>query len=316
MRVVTIKSLIYEIKLEKNLEYSSFTSDAQITMLINKSYRKLYNILVGASESYKYTEADLPVTNSTLSLPDDFFRLLTVTDPRDISTNYYKEVSVLEYSLNQSLPYPYIGTFLLVGNTLKFNSNNYPSVLRVRYIPQAETLVEEVYDVSTGILGALTFTSVATGEEADAITVEFTSGGTAGSETVTVADSSVTVQIESGLSTSAQIKTAIENSVDASALLTCSYETSQVEATGSVSLSGGVTDGTVTLLSNEEDYITADVCKMLSRRGEEDYKEWQEEANNALELIMRTILPQNIGNNKKVVDTASRGFPFNARRRV
>jgi len=316
MRTVTIKSIIEQIRLEKNLEYSNFTSDAQITMFINKSYRKLYNILIGSSESYKYKEADIAISNNTLELPTDFFKLLTVTDPRDVNTNYYKEVSVLEYTLNQTLSYPYIGTFIMVGNTLKFNSRNYPSILRVRYIPQAETLVEEVYAVSVGILGGLTYTSTMIGEDADEITITYTSGGTAGSEVVTVSESDISVQIESGVSTSAQIKTAIENSVDASALVTCVYETSQAEVTGSVSLDGGVTDGTIGLMANEDDVLVADVCKMLSRRGEEDYKEWQEEYNNALEMVLRTIIPQNIGNNKKVVDTVSVRLAQHGRRLV
>jgi hypothetical protein len=306
MRQITIKSIIEQIKLEANLEYSSFTSDTQITMLLNKSYRNLYNILIGSLESYRYTEIDIAVVNQELALPTDFFKLLTVTDPRDSSTNYYKEVSVLEFTLNQTLIHPYIGSFILVGNKLKFNTRNSPSLIRIRYIPQADTLVQEVYSVSTGVLGGLTFTSIPTGASADEITVEFTSGATAGSEVVTVTDSAISIQIEDGVSTSLQIQTAIVASTSASALVTCSYNTSTQESTGSVTLSGGVTDGTVDLLANEDNYLVADVCKMLSRRSEEDFKVWQEEANTALEMILRTIVPQNIGNNKKVTDVTSR----------
>lgn len=49
--------------------------------------------------------------------------------------------------------------------------------------------------------------------------ITYISGGTAGSETVSVSGTSVTVQIQNGVSTSNQIKTAIDNSVGASRLL-------------------------------------------------------------------------------------------------
>lgn len=308
MRTITLKSLIEQIKIEKNLEYSSFTSDDKILKLINKSYRKLYNILVNASESYKYTEADLPVVNFECELPTNFMKLLTVTDPYDSNCSYYSETSVLEHALTQTLPYPHMGTFLLVGNKLKFASRRAPSVLRVRYIPQAEELVEEVFETSTGILGGLTFTSISTGETADEITVAFTAGGTAGSEVVSVVDSSISILIEVGVSTSAQIKTAIENSVDASALVTCSYETSTPENAGLIALTGGVTDGTVSLMANEDDYVVADVCSMLSKRSEEDYKMWQEDAVIAMDFIMKTLIPRNMSGNKKVVDVSGQYF--------
>lgn len=57
------------------------------------------------------------------------------------------------------------------------------------------------------------------GTAGNAITIEYTAGGTAGSETVGVLGSAITVQIASGVSTIAQIRTAIRNYPAADALV-------------------------------------------------------------------------------------------------
>lgn len=59
----------------------------------------------------------------------------------------------------------------------------------------------------------------ASGTGGNSITIEYTTGGTAGSEVVTVVGNAISVQIASGLSTAAQIKAAIEASVAAAALV-------------------------------------------------------------------------------------------------
>ena len=56
-------------------------------------------------------------------------------------------------------------------------------------------------------------------EGADTITIELQGGGTAGSEVVSVASGAITVTIENGVSTDTQVKTAIENSTEASSLV-------------------------------------------------------------------------------------------------
>jgi hypothetical protein len=53
------------------------------------------------------------------------------------------------------------------------------------------------------------YTSKLTGTAGDAITIIYTSGGTAGSEAVSVISNAITVQIENGVSTTTQIKAAI-----------------------------------------------------------------------------------------------------------
>lgn len=78
--------------------------------------------------------------------------------------------------------------------------------------------------------GSKSFGSVllAVSDDADAdandIRFKLVGGGTAGSEAVTVASSDVSVEIEDGVSTWAQIKTAIDNDVDAAALIDVSSD--------------------------------------------------------------------------------------------
>ena len=305
MRTVTVKSIIEHIKLVKNLEYSSFTTDAKILMLLNKAYRKLYLMIVGSAESYNIKISPIDIVNFEADLPTDFFRLLTVTDTFGNPYNLIEETTVVGFTrVNFPLTIP-SRSFLLVQNKLKFPQTTSASNIKVTYIPQPEELYSEISSNSTGVLGNLTFTSVVTGATADEITVSFVTGGTAGAESVVVTDSDIEVIIEDGVSTSLQIKTALDSSVTASALITTAYDTSVVESIGSISLSGGLTDGTLSLMANEDDVLIADVAIALSKRSEEDYKEWTEDKREAIEIMMRYILPRNIGNNKKVNDVVS-----------
>jgi hypothetical protein len=89
--------------------------------------------------------------------------------------------------------------------------------------------------------GKLTFTAYDYGTQGNSITVAFTSGGTAGSETVTVVGQAISVQIQSGVSTASQIKTKLEASTAAMALISVSETTSgAMIVPATVTLSGGV----------------------------------------------------------------------------
>ena len=89
--------------------------------------------------------------------------------------------------------------------------------------------------------GKLTFTSVAYGTPGNSISVSFTAGGTAGSEVVTVVGSAISVQIQSGVSTATQIKTKLDASAPAAALISTVVTTSgAMAAPATVTLTGGV----------------------------------------------------------------------------
>jgi hypothetical protein len=63
---------------------------------------------------------------------------------------------------------------------------------------------------SSLVLQDLTFTSILAGTTANVVTIEYTGGGTAGSEVVTGAFPAFSVQIDSGVSTATQVKAALD----------------------------------------------------------------------------------------------------------
>ena len=89
--------------------------------------------------------------------------------------------------------------------------------------------------------GSVKFTAAAFGTPGNSVSVSFTSGGTAGSEVVTVVGTAISIQIQNLISTAAQIKTKIEASGAAMALITPSILVAGAMRAGeSVTLSGGV----------------------------------------------------------------------------
>lgn len=67
----------------------------------------------------------------------------------------------------------------------------------------------------------LTYTAVASYTAGESVSIAYTAGATAGSEVVTVVGNAITIQIESGVSTAAQVKTKYDLSAAAVALATC-----------------------------------------------------------------------------------------------
>lgn len=65
----------------------------------------------------------------------------------------------------------------------------------------------------------LTYTAFVPGDAGNLISIEYIAGGTAGAEGVVVTGNKITVQIEDGVSTASEVKTAIENDTDADALV-------------------------------------------------------------------------------------------------
>jgi hypothetical protein len=116
------------------------------------------------------------------------------------------------------------GTFVGYTNSVS-NVTNYAGV--------KATLVEQ----------DLTFECIQVGTIGNSITIEYTPGGTAGSEVVTAAYPTISVQIDSGVSTATQIKAAIEADLDAMGMLgaiTVSGVGSDPQVTfGPLNLAGG-----------------------------------------------------------------------------
>lgn len=97
---------------------------------------------------------------------------------------------------------------------------------------------------ATKVSQGLTFTAVATDRTGNLINVAFTGGGTAGAEVVTVTGNNISVQVQSGVSTVTQVRTAMQASGACTALITTTGTAGTTVATASaVFLTGGITGG-------------------------------------------------------------------------
>lgn len=88
--------------------------------------------------------------------------------------------------------------------------------------------------------GSIWFYALIPGVAGNDISIEFVNDGVAGSETVGVAGNAITVHIQSEVSTTAQVKTAVDNTPAAAALVT-TYQTSNtpVVTTAAINLQNG-----------------------------------------------------------------------------
>jgi predicted glycosyltransferase len=99
----------------------------------------------------------------------------------------------------------------------------------------------------------LTYTADAAGPGGTAITIAYTGGGTAGAEVVSVVGNAISVQIESGVSTATQVKTAVDASAPASALISVAITgtagTAQVTAAAAALAQVGVSTINVNMMA-------------------------------------------------------------------
>lgn len=79
----------------------------------------------------------------------------------------------------------------------------------------------------------LTLTAVAFGSAGNSITIAFTPGATAGAEVVTVTGNAISVQIETGVSTVTQVRTAMQAAAACTALVTTTGTSGSAVSTAS-----------------------------------------------------------------------------------
>ena len=131
-----------------------------------------------------------------------------------------------------------IATAFFAQNPNPITTGGYLAIIpRLQNIPVAAFLT--VQDI--------TYIAVATGTGGNAITIQYTTGATAGAEVVTVISNAISVQIASGVSTATQIAAAIAASVAAAALVTANIygiaSTHQTAPNGPTNLAGGSASG-------------------------------------------------------------------------
>lgn len=116
------------------------------------------------------------------------------------------------------------------------------NVATLAFVVPAETAA------SRTLQSALTFTAVANlGASGNNITYTFTAGATAGAEVVTVSSTAITIQVETGVSTATQVKTAYDAVAAAVALATCAivggHSSDAISSATVLPLQNGVTGG-------------------------------------------------------------------------
>lgn len=84
---------------------------------------------------------------------------------------------------------------------------------------------------ATLVTQGVTLTAKTFGSAGNSITIQFTPGATAGAEVVTVTTTHIVVQIQSGVSTVTQVRTAINASTPAAALVTATGTSASTVAT-------------------------------------------------------------------------------------
>lgn len=112
------------------------------------------------------------------------------------------------------------------------------NVATLAFTVSAETAAAKDVDgvTSTAVAGL--------GAAGNSITVAYTGGATAGAEVVTVVGNAISVQIEDGVSTITQVRTAINASGAAAALVTATgTSATPVDVTAATALEGGITGG-------------------------------------------------------------------------
>lgn len=143
----------------------------------------------------------------------------------------------------------------------------------------------------TGANNSMDYTAKVKGTTGNSIMVAYTAGGTAGAETITGTQQAIVVNMEDGVSTAAQIKTAIDANSRAASLVTVANHagndgTGTCAATIATALAGGVAgtpDGDVTLVkrANREyaaqillaGYDDADLATILASARAQGYKD-------------------------------------------
>lgn len=116
----------------------------------------------------------------------------------------------------------------------------------------------------------LTFTAALVGEGGNDIEIVLADATTAGSETVSVVGTVITIGIQAGVSTATQVKAAIDNSEEALALISVaitgtasSPQTAMVQtplANGSDPIDVGTFDGVTAISSNDAEFCAAQVA--------------------------------------------------------
>lgn len=303
-----------------DMEFSKFIGDSELKSYINASWKELYDILTSRFENYYSTQYDVTVSDQTgFTIPDDFYKLMGV-DLYIANGNY---VTLNKWNFNERnavnnaniIPlYWYSNQVLyrLMGNrVLLLPKSNANGQYRLWYIKKA-------LDMVVGVAGTLTlqdllYTAVDVYSDGDLISIEYTGGGTAGAEVVTVVGNAISVQIESGVSTNTQIKTAIDLVSAATDLVSVSIigDGTTVQTTVSATnLSGSVVQVDCDGVNGWEEYIVVDAAIKCLTKEESETAVLERDKAFLLKRIEAMASNRDAGKPEKITDVNVQNYPW------
>src|SRR5690606_3965737 len=275
------------------MEDTDFVEDSELDTYINQSAAELYDLLVTKFEDYYMADPFLFTISSgnTRSLPSDFYKLRGLD--RSLGGGQWIDVrrfNFVDRNRRSDAVYRAFGVvkYRIVGSSLHLTpGDQVTGDYRMWYIPKPTAGVVGV--LSSLVLQDITYTSKDLYSLGDTISVEYTVGGTAGSEVVSVVGDAISVQIESGVSTATQIKAAIDASVASSDLVTAAISGTGSNAQTAASagnLSGGVVQVDLNDFMDYDEFIVIDAAIKCLAKEESDISALQLGKDNITKRIL------------------------------
>lgn len=317
---VTLASLETQTRQRADMVFSKFVADDELKGYINASWKELYDLLTSRFENYYSSTVNYTVLdNLGFDLPEDFYKLmgvdLNIADQHWVTLNKWNFNE--RNAVNNINLIPFYGYFynqvlyrMMGDRVLLLPTSNANGTYRLWYIKKALDLETGV--AATLIVQDLTYTSFDLYSDGNDISIEYTGGGTAGAEVVTITDMAISVQIQSGVSTATQVKAAIDLSA-AMDLITVSISgtasTAQVTSSAT-NLTGGVVQVDCDGVNGWEEYIVVDAAMKCLQKEESDVSVLMAEKSALKQRIEAMASNRDAGKPERITDVNAQNFPW------
>jgi len=308
--MITLSSLRDQVRQRADMQNSLFVTNSELDGYINNSYLELYDIIVSRFEDY-YSEQELFTisTGNSQPIPEDFYKLRGLD--YDLNGTWVEVRNKYRQPDNILWQAQYRRYRVMAGNILIIPEDNATGNYRLWYIPKAQRMV-------VGVLGTLTiqdilYTAVDVYSDGNLISIQYSDTGSAGFEVVNVVGNAIEVEMESGVSTAAQILTAIQNSVAASALVTAAISGTASTAQTAVSatfLTGSVVQIDMDEINGFEEYIIIDAAIKCLIKEESDVSVLLAQKQQIMQRIEAMASNRDAGEPERVTDVYDYGWGY------
>lgn len=290
--LVTTSTLVQQVRRLSDSEHQlNYITDSEIIDNINRSYSELYDGLVNAYESYFVApfvtfsvQAGTWPQQYQMPLPPDYYKTDCVAIKVPAVTNAWHTIrprsraesyrswgnTRVTYGL-YGVPQPW---YVEEGQYIEFfpqDGSIIGQTFQLVYYPNYQPIALGV--TATATIQDITYTSQISGSAGNNISVTYVGGGTAGNETVSTVGNAITVTIQNGLSSPAQIVATINQDVVASTLVlglvTGNASNPQI-AQPQTFLAGGTNDGTIDGVNGWAHYVEVDAALQCIIKMEKD----------------------------------------------